>query len=90
VAELQRSGRPASKGKSMIKTAELWHSDNSELWDQALEGYWKLVQPANKKLEREMDNLNLDDLVKTLYGCSFTPIKHPILPFATSVLVAPH
>lgn len=43
----------------MMNLAELWHSNDSQIWEKALDRYWGLIRPANVELEREMETLAL-------------------------------
>jgi len=51
-----------SKTISMIPIADLWVSTNPKAWENALEGYWNLVQPRNRALEQSLDTLDLERL----------------------------
>lgn len=42
--------------------ADLWNSCDANEWERALARYWTLVKPANLKLERAMEALDLDRL----------------------------
>jgi len=43
----------------MIPIADLWVSTSPKVWENALEGYWNLVQPQNLALEQSLDKLDL-------------------------------
>jgi len=47
---------------SMIPIADLWVSTNPKAWENALEGYWNLVQRRNRALEQSLDTLDLERL----------------------------
>ena len=42
----------------MVGIAELWHSHEQVLWDEALERYWGLIRPENLEIERELEHLD--------------------------------
>ena len=44
--------------------SRLWNSGNSQDWHGALEGYWQLVKPTHLDLERDLDQLNSDRLLR--------------------------
>jgi len=49
----------------MNNTREMWNSNDSELWEEALSRYWTFVKPSNMSLEKEMDQLD-PDIVKAM------------------------
>lgn len=44
----------------MTGIAELWHSGDPRVWDDALTRYWDFVTPANVELERRMEILDVE------------------------------
>ena len=40
------------------RTLEMWNTNDSELWEKALNRYWAFVKPSNLELEKEMDELD--------------------------------
>jgi hypothetical protein len=43
-------------------TRELWNSNDSDLWQKALNWYWTFVKPSNFALEKEMDQLDAESV----------------------------
>jgi 7-cyano-7-deazaguanine synthase len=43
----------------IVQITDLWYSTDPQAWNDALERYWKFVKPANEKLERSLDELDL-------------------------------
>lgn len=46
----------------MITINNLWESNNERDWKTALEHYWSFVRPENIELERELNNLKLEQI----------------------------
>lgn len=46
----------------MITISHLWNSNREQDWKNALEYYWNLVQPKNMALERELNDLKLEEI----------------------------
>lgn len=46
----------------VISIADLWCSSEPKEWEQALERYWRFVQPRNLELERALDALDVNRL----------------------------
>ena len=43
-------------------TREMWNSNDSSLWQKALNRYWTFVKPSNLALEKEMDQLDAESV----------------------------
>ena len=41
-------------------TREMWNTNDPDLWQEALNGYWTFVKPSNLALEKEMDQLDAE------------------------------
>src|ERR1700723_3149569 len=41
-------------------TREMWNTNNSDLWQKALNRYWAFVKPSNLALEKEMEQLDAE------------------------------
>ena len=46
----------------MIKISNLWNSNSLQDWNSALENYWNYVRPENLELEKELDNLKINQI----------------------------
>lgn len=46
----------------MIAIDSLWGSNNEQTWMIALDHYWKFVRPENIELERELNDLKLEEI----------------------------
>ena len=44
--------------------SQMWNGGDQETWQKALDRYWGYVKPANLALEKEMDQLNADTVMK--------------------------
>jgi len=47
----------------MITIDKLWESNNEHDWKTALEHYWSFVRPENIDLERELNELKLEQII---------------------------
>ena len=45
-------------------TRQLWNGNDHELWQRALDRYWRFVKPSNLALEKEMDQLDAEQVKK--------------------------
>lgn len=45
-----------------MNISDLWCSSDQKAWEQALQDYWRFVQPRNLELERALDALDLKRL----------------------------
>jgi hypothetical protein len=46
----------------MNHSREIWNSTDPERWDDALKHYWVFVKPSNLDLEREINELDAEDV----------------------------
>ena len=53
----------------------LWHSQNEQDWEKALDDYYNLVKPQNMMLEKELDNLDFHT-VKNMNAKQFYNFLH--------------
>lgn len=53
----------------------LWHSQNLQEWENALDNYYNLVKPQNMVLEKELDNLDFNT-VKNMNAEQFYNFLH--------------
>lgn len=48
----------------MIGIVELWRSPDARVWDEALARYWDFVRPGNLDLERHMESLEVERILR--------------------------